>query len=447
MEPRTKPKIIVEPPGPRAREIIKRDEKLTSPSLTRTAPLVGVKAEGVWVEDIDGNVFLDFGSGIAVVNIGHSHRKVVEAIKKQVETCDHINSCDYYTVPQVEYAEKLLAALPGKFAKRVFFGNSGAEAVECAIKIAKWHSGGKPYMISFIGGFHGRTMGALSLTSTNSSARRFFFPMMPGVMHVPYAYCYRCVFNMTYPDCGMYCVKYIEEVVFKKLISPDEVAGLIVEPIQGAGGYIVPPKEFLPSLRKICDTNHITMIADEIQTGFGRTGKMLCCEHTNVTPDVVVMSKAIAGGLPMSACISKAEFMDWAPNAHENTLGGNPIVVAAALAVLDVLTAEGLIENAAKVGDYMLERYKEIMKDCELVGDVRGKGMMVGIELVKDRETKEYATKQRDDLILRTFKRGLLILGAGPSSIRLAPPLVTTIEQAEVGIGIFEEELKAVSKK
>jgi 4-aminobutyrate aminotransferase len=445
MELPAKPKIIVEPPGPKAREIIKRDEKLTSPSLTRTAPLVGVRAEGVWVEDIDGNVYLDFGSGIAVANVGHSHKKVVEAIKRQVETCDHINSCDYFTVPQVEYAERLLAKLPGNFAKRVFFGNSGAEAVECAIKIAKWHSK-KPYLIGFIGGFHGRTMGALSLTTTNASARRFFFPMMPGAMHVPYAYCYRCLYKQSYPDCGMWCIGYIEDVVLKKLISPDEVAGLIVEPIQGAGGYIVPPKEFLPGLRRICDANSIIMIADEVQTGFGRTGKMISCEHWNVIPDIILMSKAMAGGLPMSACISKADLMDWEPSAHENTLGGNPIVVAAALAVLDILAEERLIENAEKVGGYMLKRFKEIMDECNLVGDVRGKGMMVGIELVKDRETKEYATKERDDLILRTFKRGLLILGAGPSSIRLAPPLITTTDQAEIGIQIFEEELKAVSK-
>ena len=422
MEIPSKPKILVEPPGPKAKEIIKRDEKTTSPSLTRTAPLVGVRAEGVWVEDVDGNVYLDFGSGIAVANVGHSHKKVVEAIKRQAETCDHINSCDYYTVPQVEYAEKLLAKLPGDFAKRVFFGNSGAEAVECAIKIAKWHSGGKPYMIGFIGGFHGRTMGALSLTTTSTSARKNYFPMMPGVMHVPYAYCYRCVYKQSYPDCGMWCLGYIEEVVFKKLVPPDEVAGLVVEPIQGAGGYIVPPKEFLPGIRKICDKYGIAMIADEVQSGFGRTGKMVACEHWNVIPDIMVMSKAIAAGLPMSACISKAEFMDWAPNAHENTLGGNPIIVAAALAVLNVLTEEHLIENAERVGSYMLQRFNEIMDECKLVGDVRGKGMMIGIELVKDRETKEYATKERDELILRTFKRGLLILGAGPSSIRLAPP-------------------------
>ena len=445
MDSHTKPKIIVEPPGPKAREIIQRDEKITSPSLTRTAPLVGVKSEGVWVEDIDGNVYLDFGSGIAVSNIGHSHKKVVEAIKRQVETCDHINSCDYFTVPQVEYAAKLLARMPGNFAKRVFFGNSGAEAVECAIKIAKWHSK-KPYMICFIGGFHGRTMGALSLTSTSAAARRFFFPMMPGAMHVPYAYCYRCLYKQNYPDCGMWCLSYIEDVVLKKLISSDEVAGLIVEPIQGAGGYIVPPKEFLPGLRSICDKNNIILIADEVQTGFGRTGKMISCEHWNVIPDIILMSKAMAGGLPMSACISKADLMDWEPSAHENTLGGNPIVVAAALAVLDVLTEERLMENAGKVGGYMLKRFNEIMGECDLIGDVRGKGMMVGIELVKDRKTKEYATKERDDLVLRTFKRGLLILGAGPSSIRLAPPLITTTDQAEIGIQIFEEELKAVSK-
>jgi len=445
MNPHTNPKIIVEPPGPKAREIIKRDEKVTSPSLTRTAPLVGVKSEGVWVEDIDGNVYLDFGSGIAVSNVGHSHKKVVEAIKKQADTCDHINSCDYFTVPQVEYAEKLLARMPGNFAKRVFFGNSGAEAVECAIKIAKWHSK-KPYLICFIGGFHGRTMGALALTSTNASARKFFFPMMPGAMQVPYAYCYRCLYKQSYPDCGMWCLGYIEDVVFKKIVSPDEVAGLVVEPIQGAGGYIVPPKEFLPGLRKICDENRIIMIADEVQSGFGRTGKMISCEHWNVIPDIILMSKAMAGGLPMSACISKADLMDWEPSAHENTLSGNPIVVAAALAVLDVLTEERLIENAEKVGGYMLKRFNEIMDECNLVGDVRGKGMMIGIELVKDRETKEYATKERDDLILRTFKRGLLILGAGPSSFRIAPPLITTTDQAEIGIQIFEEELKAISK-
>jgi len=445
MEHVTRPKIVVQPPGPRAKEIIRRDERLTSPSLTRTAPLVGVRAEGVWVEDIDGNVYLDFGSGIAVVNVGHCHRKVVEAIKRQAETCDHINSCDYFTIPQVEYAENLLATLPGDFPKRVFFGNSGTEVVECAIKIAKWHSR-RPYLIGFIGAFHGRTMGALSLTSTSTSARKYYFPMMPGAMHVPYAYCYRCLYKQSYPDCGMWCLGYIEDVIFKKLVSPEEVAAVIVEPIQGAGGYIVPPKEFLPGLRKICDANGIIMIADEVQTGFGRTGKMTCFEHWKVIPDITVMSKAIAGGLPMGACISKADLMDWGPTSHENTLGGNPIVIAAALAVLDVLLEEHLMENAEKVGGYLQRRFKETMDKYNIIGDVRGKGMMVGIEFVKDRESKQYATRERDDLILETFKRGLLVLGAGPSSIRLAPPLILTTEQAEIGAQIFEEALKTVSK-
>lgn len=239
---------------------------------------------------------------------------------------------------------------------------------------------------------------------------------------------------------------YIEDVVFKKLISPEEVAGLIVEPIQGAGGYIVPPNDFLPGLRRICDKNDIIMIADEVQTGFGRTGKMISCEHWNVIPDIVVMSKAIAAGLPMGACISKADLMDWGPTSHENTLGGNPIIVAAALAVLDVLLEEGLMENAEKIGRYLLKRFKEMMNEYSIIGDVRGKGMMVGIEFVKDRDTKQYATEERDDLILETFKRGLLLLGAGPSSIRLAPPLITTMDQAEIGVRIFEEALKTVSK-
>jgi 4-aminobutyrate aminotransferase len=437
------PKIIVEPPGPKAKEIIEKDHRLLSPSLTRTAPLVGAETFGVYVKDIDGNVYLDFGSGIAVVNVGHRHPKVIEAIKKQLDLCDHVNSCDYYTIPQVEYAERITKLVPGNFDKRVFFGNSGTEAVECAIKVAKWHSK-RYYLIGFIGGFHGRTMGALTFTTTSISARRFFEPMMPCAYHVPYAYCFRCAYKLKYPDCGLWCLDFIEEIVFKKIIPPEEVAGIIVEPIQGAGGYIVPPDEFLPKLKKLCEKYGIILIDDEVQTGFGRTGKMWACEHWKVIPEILCASKAIAAGLPMGICVTKSEIMDWGPTSHENTLGGNPIIVSAALAVLDVLISERLIENAEKIGSYLMKRLKELQEKYEIIGDVRGKGMMIGVEFVKDRKSLEPAEKERDKIILEAFKKGLLLLGAGRSSLRLAPPLILDKEQADKGIEIFEEALKKI---
>ncbi len=437
------PKIVVKPPGPKARAFIERDHRITSPSLTRTAPLVGAEAEGVWVKDIDGNVFLDFGSGIAVTALGHRHPKVVEAIRRQADLAIHINSCDFYTLPQIELAERLFEVTPGKFAKRVFFGNSGTEAVEAALKISQWHTR-KNHTIGFIGGFHGRTMGSLQLTTTNVAARRHFRGMMPGVFHVPYAYCYRCMFKRSYPDCGLWCVKYIDEVVFTKLCPPEDTACLVVEPIQGAGGYIVPPDDYLPGLVKLCKRHGIIFIMDEVQSGFCRTGKWFACEYAGVEPDIITLSKAIAAGLPCGAAISRAELMDWEPGAHENTLGGNPVVCAAALAVLDVLKSERLAENAARVGDHMLKRLRELAEKHELIGEVRGRGLMMGVELVKDRETKEPAREERDQLMKRAFERGLVLLGAGPSSLRLAPPLVLTEEQADTGLQIFEEALAEV---
>lgn len=440
-----KPKIVVSPPGPRARSLIERDNEMFSPSLTRTAPLVGVEAEGMWVKDIDGNVYLDFGSGIATVNVGHRHPSVMQAIKEQVDKCDHVNSCDYYTVPQVELAEQLIRTTPGKFKKRIFFANSGTEAVECGIKIAKWHTK-RYYFIGFIGGFHGRTMGSLSFTTTSISARRYYAPMMPGVVHIPYAYCYRCLFKQKYPECGLYCLNYIEEVVFKKIVSSEEVAGILFEPIQGAGGYIVPPDEFLPRLEEICKENGIMLIDDEVQTGFARTGKMWACELWNVVPDIMCVAKAMAGGLPAGACITRKDVMDWTPTSHENTLGGNPIVMAAALAVLKVIIEEKLAENARNIGEYTMKRLMEMQETYEIMGDIRGKGLMIGVEFVKDRKTKAPAGEERDKLVMEAFKRGLLLIGAGPSSIRLAPPLIITKEQTDIGLDIFEETLKARKK-
>jgi 4-aminobutyrate aminotransferase len=441
----TGPKIVVTPPGPKAKSMIERDSKTLSQSLTRTSPLVGVETDGVYVKDIDGNVYLDFGCGIAVTNVGHRHPKVIEAVKKQMDVCDHVNSCDYYTVPQIEYAEKLFPLIPIREEKRIFFANSGSEAIECAIKVAKWHSK-RYYFIGFIGGFHGRTMGALSFTTTSTSARKYYDPLMPGVYHTPFAYCYRCYFKQTYPECGMWCLGFIEDVIMKKMVSPQEVAGVIAESVQGAGGYIVPPDEFLPGLKRICEKNEILYIDDEVQTGFGRTGKMWAIENWGVEPDIMCMSKAIANGLPMGACVTKAGVMDWEGNAHENTLGGNPIVVSAALAVLGIIKGEKLVENSAKVGKYAMKRMKELQDRYSIIGDVRGKGLMIGMELVKDRKTKAPATKERDEVVDEAFKRGLLLLGAGVCSLRLAPPLTLTEAQADTGIDIMEEVIKKVEK-
>ncbi|MDI6643072.1 MAG: acetyl ornithine aminotransferase family protein [Candidatus Hodarchaeaceae archaeon] len=445
MEKVKRPKIVVTPPGPKARKFIERDRAVTSTSLTRTAPLVGAEEEGVWVKDIDGNVFLDFSSGIAVTNIGHRHPKVVEAIKRQSDKLIFVNSCDFYTLPQVELMERLCEVTPGKFKKRVFLGNSGTEAVEAALKIAQWNTRNY-YVLAFIGGFHGRTMGSLQLTTTSVAARRHFKGMMQGVFHVPYAYCYRCPFKQEYPECGLWCVEYIEETMLKKVIPPDDLACLIVEPIQGAEGYIVPPDDYLPALVKLCKKHNIIFVADEVQTGFCRTGKWFACEHWGVEPDIITLSKALAAGLPCGAAVSRAELMEWDPGAHENTLGGNPVVCEAALATLDVLEKERLDQNAERVGGYLLKRIKELSEKHELIGDARGKGMMIGIEFVEDQRTKKPATKQRNALMNEAFKRGLVLLGAGASSLRLAPPLVLTKEQADVGLEIFGEALEKVER-
>lgn len=446
MEKVNRPKIVVEPPGPKARAFIERDHKVSSPSLTRTAPLVGVEEEGVWVKDIDGNIFLDFGSGIAVTNVGHKHPRVVQAIKEQSDKLIFVNSCDFYTVPQVELMERLCELTPGDFPKRVFMCNSGTEAVEAALKISQWHTRNF-YVIGFIGGFHGRTMGSLQLTTTSVAARRHFKGMMQGVFHVPYAYCYRCPFKLEYPSCGLWCVGYIEDILLKKVIPPDDLACLVVEPIQGAGGYIVPPDEYLPALAKLCRDNNIIFVADEVQTGFCRTGRWFACEHWNVEPDIITLSKAIAAGLPCGATVCRAELMDWEPGAHENTLGGNPVVCKAALAVLDIMEQEKLDKNAERVGGYLIRRFEELAEKHEIIGDVRGKGMMIGIEFVKNRKTKEPATDLRNAVLTESFKRGLILLGAGQCALRLAPPLVLTQEQADVGLEIFEEVLKKVEKE
>jgi 4-aminobutyrate aminotransferase len=436
------PKIVVAPPGPKAREWIQKDEAALSPSLTRSSALVGLRAEGVFIEDVDGNVYLDFGSGIAVTALGHRHPEVTRAIKDQLDRLHFINSLDYYTVPQVEYAQMLFRVTPGSFAKRVFFTNSGSESIDTAIKMAKWHTR-RPYGIGFINGFHGRTMGAVSFTTTGAAARRGFAPLYPIGQFVPYPYCYRCLFNREYPSCDLHCLSYLSDITLKKITPPDEVAFILVEPVQGAGGYIVPPKEFLPRLAAICRQHGILLIVDEVQTGFARTGRMFACQHFGVEPDIITLSKALAHGFPAGAAVARAEVMDWEPGAHEGTLNGGPVIMEAAKAVLRVIEREKLVDRAREQGEYLKGQLLALKEHYSLIGDVRGLGLMVGIELIKDAR-KTPAKDSRDRLLEEAFRRGLLLLGAGECSIRLAPPLVITRAQIDTGLSILEDCLKIV---
>ena len=436
----TSPLIRTTPPGPEARAWIRKDESMLSPSLTRSSQLVARRAEGVFVEDVDGNVFLDFGSGIAVTALGHRHPDVIAAVKRQLDQLIFVNSLDYFTIAQIEYAEMLFKVTPGSFRKRVFYCNSGSEAIDTAIKMAKWHTR-RAYGIGYINGFHGRTMGAISFTTTGASDRRGFSPMYPIAHFVPYPYCYRCLFNREYPGCDLYCMNYLTDIMLKKITPPDEVAFILIEAIQGAGGYIVPPGEFLPRLQQICREQGILLIVDEVQSGFGRTGKMFASQLFGIEPDILAVSKALAHGLPAGAAVARAEVMDWEAGAHEGTLNGGPVIMEAAKAVLEVLEGQKLPENAERQGAYLREQLSALQKRYPLIGDLRGAGLMVGVELIRD-SRKSPATRERNRLQEEAFKRGLLLLGAGESSLRLAPPLIITRRQIDMGLSIIEDCLK-----
>lgn len=436
-----KPKIKTELPGPKAKEILERDEKYISPSYTRGYPLVAKVGRGMIVEDVDGNTFYDFAAGIAVCATGHSHPHVVEAIKKQSDMLIHMSGTDFYYPEQVNLAQKLAEITPGDFAKKVFFCNSGAESVECGMKLARWYTR-KVKMIAFLGAFHGRTMGALSLTASKSLQKERFAPFVPEVIHVPYAYCYRCSFGQTYGECNFECVSHIEYYL-EKLAPSSDVAALFAEPIQGEGGYIVPPPEYFGKLKKLCEENEILLVDDEVQAGFGRTGKMFAIEHWGVVPDIMCMAKGIASGMPLGACVASSEIMSWPPGAHASTFGGNPVSCAASLATIDLLK-KGLVENAANVGAFMLKRLKEMQEKYEVIGDVRGKGLMVATELVKNRKTKEPAKKEVEKIIFDAWRNGVLLLPCGKNGIRFIPPLVVTEEVADFALDVFEEAIKKV---
>jgi 4-aminobutyrate aminotransferase len=403
------------------------------------------RGEGAAVEDIDGNIFLDCAAGIAVTATGHSHPEVVKAIVDQAQKFLHMSGTDFYYEPQVRLAEELAAAAPMKGQNRSFFSNSGTEANEAALKLAKYYSK-RHNVIAFFGAFHGRSMGSLSLTASKLTHRKGFGPLLPGTYHAPYPDPYRRPANHTPDSWAAESIRFIEEQLFTHVVSPDEVAAVMVEPIQGEGGYIVPPDSFLQRLAELTRKHGILLIADEVQSGMGRSGRMFAMEHAGVEPDIVTMAKGIASGLPLGVTTSRAEIMTWPPGTHASTFGGNPVACAASLATLRLLR-EALVKNAATVGEHLMAGARELMNKHRLIGDVRGRGLMIGIELVRDRETKERATTERDAVLHEAFKRGLLVLGAGRNAIRLSPPLVLTKPQADTALAILDESLAAVARQ
>jgi 4-aminobutyrate aminotransferase len=431
-------------PGPKAKELIARDAQSISPSYTRGYPLVAKSGRGAMVEDVDGNMFLDFAAGIAVVSTGHCHPRVVEAIQKQAAELIHISCTDFYYPGLVELAERLSAVAPGNEAKKVYFGNSGTEAIEAAIKLARYHTR-RDKFIAFHGCFHGRTLGALSLTASKAVQRKGFGALLAGVIHIPYPNSYRCPHGNPSPCTCVESATYLEREIFKRLADPEEVAAIFIEPIQGEGGYVPAPKEFLLELQRICRKHGILLVCDEVQSGMGRTGKWWASDHAGIEPDILCVAKGIASGMPLSATIARASLMDWKPGAHASTFGGNPVCVAAALATMDLLETQ-YIENARRVGDFFLGRMKDWPARHRIVGDVRGKGLMIGVEIVRDQKTKERAGDLREAIVDLAFEKGLLLLGAGENTIRIAPPLVIDEEQAAFAAQTLEACISAVEK-
>ena len=436
------PDIKTSLPGPKAAAIIAKDKQFVSPSYTRDYPFVIARGQGAVVEDVDGNCFLDCAAGIAVNSTGVSHPEVVKAISDQAGKFIHMSGTDFYYEPQVRLAEELASLVPIEGDVRTFFGNSGTEATEAALKMARYHTK-RQGIIAFLGAFHGRSMGSLSLTASRAIQRRGFAPFLPGVYHAPYPDLYR--FNGTADACAEASLSYIRDQIFVHLISPDEVAAIVVEPIQGEGGYIVPPKAFLQGLRELTAQHGIVLVCDEVQSGMGRTGKMFALEHFGLQADVVNIAKGIASGLPLGVTCARADLMSWPPGAHASTFGGNPVSCAAASAT-NRLLKEQLIANAAAVGAHLRDGLRELQARHALVGDVRGMGLMIGLELVKDRTTKERAVDERNALVQAMFRRGVLVLGAGRNALRLAPPLVLSKEQADSVLGALDAALSEIGQ-
>ncbi|HHT9137270.1 MAG TPA: acetyl ornithine aminotransferase family protein [Candidatus Wunengus sp. YC60] len=438
------PSIHTKLPGPNAIQYLENEKRFVSPSSTKGYPLVVKSAKGMAVTDVDDNVFLDFTAGVAVCNTGHNHDEIISSITDQADTLIHMSGADFYNPLHIQLAEKLSAICPGPHTKRAFFGNSGAESVEAAFKLARYHTK-RPVVIAFYNAFHGRTMGALSLTASKLNQRKHFLPLIPEVIHIPYAYCYRCHYGLTPNNCNMACVAWIREELFKTKVPPEDVAAIFVEIIQGEGGYIVPPKEFHKALYQLARDYGILYVADEVQSGMGRTGKMFASEHFDIIPDIITIAKGIASGLPLSATVASEKIMDWQPGSHASTFGGNPVSCQAALTTIRLLE-EGLIDNAAKQGAYMIHELKKLERTYSIIGDVRGLGLMLAVEIVKDKETKEYSPEVRDIITQKAFSKGLLLLGCGRSAIRFCPPLILSKNDVGIALSIFEECLKETLK-
>ena len=430
------PHIKTALPGPKAKAIIDKDGRYAAPAYGRVYPLVVKEGRGMLVEDVDGNVFLDFMAGIAVASTGHAHPRVVQAIEEQARKFLHICGSDFYYEPMAALAEKLALLAPGGGAKKVFLTNSGTESIEAAIKLARYHTK-RQHIVAFHGSFHGRSLGALSLTASRSSHRARFGPLLPGVHHVPYGFCRRCPYHLNYGSCGIACVSDLEKILFRHEVAPDEIAAIFVEPVQGEGGYIVPPPEYLPMLQELCKRHGILLVADEIQTGFGRTGKMFACEHWGIEPDILCAAKGIASGMPLGAMIAREEISTWSRSTHGSTFGGNPVACSAALATIAVIE-EGLVANAADVGAYLKEKLTGLKAKYPVISDVRGLGLMIGVEFAKADGSDAPDAQLRDRIMRTSFEKGLLLLSCGESTLRFCPPLIVKKDEADRALAIFD---------
>jgi 4-aminobutyrate aminotransferase len=413
--------------------LLERDAEFVSPSYTRLYPLVVERGSGAVIQDVDGNLFLDFTAGIAVTATGHCHPHVVGAITDQAHKLLHMSGTDFYYAPQIDLSQRLAEAGPWPGKRRVFFTNSGAEALEAALKLSRWHTG-RPRAIAFFGAFHGRTYGAMSLSGSKLVHRRGFAPLVPDIHHVPYP---RGCTGCERADLGCACVQHIEETVLKRTAPPEEVAAIFVEPIQGEGGYHVPPAGFLPALRALCNRYGILLVADEVQTGMGRTGKLFAVEHWGVQPDILCLAKGIASGMPLGAIIARDEVMDWPSGSHASTFGGNPVSCRASLATLDLLEA-GYMANAAQRGEQLLEGLRGLHERHAEVGDVRGLGLMVAMDIVSSRAPYTHDPARRDELVQEAFRHGLLLLGCGESAIRFCPPLCVSAAQVDKAVAVLD---------